>query len=80
MPALTIKNLPDDLYEELKQLAESHRRSINSEVIVCLEKVLRPNRLSIDERIQKAKMLREKIQGDPVSPDDIENAINQGRP
>nr|HIL75443.1 Arc family DNA-binding protein [Rhodospirillales bacterium] len=36
MPALTIKNVPDDLYKELKHVAEQHHRSINSEVIVCL--------------------------------------------
>ncbi|MCQ8103334.1 Arc family DNA-binding protein, partial [Methylomonas sp. SURF-2] len=40
MPALTIKNIPDSLYEQLKSAAELHRRSINSEVLVCLEKVL----------------------------------------
>lgn len=37
MPALTIKNIPDDLYLTLKQTAESHRRSINSEVIFVLK-------------------------------------------
>ncbi|HIG07732.1 MAG TPA: DNA-binding protein, partial [Methylococcaceae bacterium] len=29
MPALTIKNVPDDLYKELKHVAEQHHRSIN---------------------------------------------------
>ena len=40
MPALTIKNIPESLYQQLKNAAELHRRSINSEVIVCLEKNL----------------------------------------
>ena len=34
---LTLKNVPDDIYERLKLAAQAHRRSINSEVIVCLE-------------------------------------------
>ncbi len=34
MPALTIKNIPDELYNELKLVAEQHQRNINSEVIV----------------------------------------------
>lgn len=37
MPTLAIKGLPDDLYRRLKERAESHRRSLNREVIVCLE-------------------------------------------
>ena len=40
MATLTIKNIPDEVYEQLKQRAARHRRSVNSEVIVCLEKVL----------------------------------------
>ena len=42
MPSLTIKNIPDELYVELKHTAEQHHRSINSEVIVCLEQSLLP--------------------------------------
>ncbi len=36
MPTLNIKNVPDDLYERLKERAEVHRRSINKEAILCL--------------------------------------------
>ncbi len=35
---LTIRNVPDDLYELLKQSAKQHRRSINSEAIFLLER------------------------------------------
>ncbi|MBU2444899.1 MAG: Arc family DNA-binding protein, partial [Bacteroidetes bacterium] len=38
MPSLTIKNIPEKVYKNLKRRAEFHRRSINSEVINCLEK------------------------------------------
>ena len=41
MPAtLTLKNIPDEVYERLKASAETHRRSLNSEAIVCLKSVL----------------------------------------
>jgi plasmid stability protein len=43
---LTLKNIPDDVYKRLKAAAESHRRSLNSEAIVCLETVLLPGRIS----------------------------------
>jgi plasmid stability protein len=37
---LTIKNLPDQLYAQLKARAAEHRRSINSEAILAVERAL----------------------------------------
>ncbi len=39
---ITIKNMPPNLYKKLKTRAAAHRRSVNSEAINCLEKVLNP--------------------------------------
>lgn len=44
MPALTIKGIPDEVYRKLKAAAERHRRSLNSEAIVCLERSLSTER------------------------------------
>ena len=33
MPAVTVKNLPDDLYQRPKTNAQAHHRSINGELI-----------------------------------------------
>ena len=80
MPALTIKNIPDDLYEQLKLKAELHRRSINSEVLVYLEQVLRPNKILPTERLKRIEQLRATIKQNQISPQDIDQAINSGRP
>lgn len=40
---LTLKNIPDDIYERLKLSAEANRRSMNSEAIVCMETALLRN-------------------------------------
>ena len=80
MPALTIKNIPEDLYKELKLVAEQHHRSINSEVIVCLERSLFPKKLSPEERLNNIQALRSQIPANDISPEDIEKAINEGRP
>ncbi|MDZ4258521.1 MAG: Arc family DNA-binding protein [Gemmatimonadales bacterium] len=40
MATLTIKNLPDPLYARLKARAKEHRRSINSEAILAVERAL----------------------------------------
>jgi len=60
MATLTIKNLPDALYLQLRQNAEAHRRSINSEVIVCLEHSLQNPRPSGEELLGRIRRLRAK--------------------
>jgi plasmid stability protein len=80
MASLTVKNIPDDLYEYLKQAANAHHRSINSELIVCLEMVLLPNKLSPDERLSSARTLRKRVNASVINVTDIEAAKNEGRP
>jgi len=48
MPALTIKNMPDEVYRRLKESARLNRRSLNSEAIVLLERSLGHRRRSAD--------------------------------
>ena len=55
---LTLKNIPDDVYERLKLSAEVHRRSLNGEAIVCLEAVLFPTKISPGERLSRAREIR----------------------
>ena len=59
---ITLKNIPDALYERLKEVAEIHHRSLNMEVIACLEQALLPTRLSANERIARARNLRAELQ------------------
>jgi antitoxin FitA len=80
MPALTIKNIPESLYQQLKNAAELHRRSINSEVIVCLEKTLAASKITPADRLSRIEQLRSGIKTNNIMPEDIELAINSGRP
>ncbi len=80
MASITIKNIPDELYEKLRTTAALHRRSINSEMVNCLESVLIPKRVTIKERLQRAKWIRSKINIDTIDPDEISKAISEGRP
>ncbi len=75
---LTLKNVPDDVYDRLKWSAETHRRSINSEAIVCLEAVLVPARVSPNERLARARALREKLNAD-FKAKDIDKFKRAGR-
>lgn len=80
MPALIIKNIPDSLYEQLKTAAELHRRSINSEAIICLEKTLASTKISPADRLSRIEQLRSHIKINSITPEDIEQTINSGRP
>lgn len=80
MPALTIKNIPDSLYQQLKNAAELHRRSINSEVIVCLEKTLAATQITPADRLSRIEQLRAGIKPNNITAEDIELAINSERP
>ncbi|MFN2125509.1 MAG: FitA-like ribbon-helix-helix domain-containing protein [Candidatus Promineifilaceae bacterium] len=59
MGTLTIKNVPNELYERLKRSAEMNRRSMNSEVIVLLEQALGVRPFSAEETLEEARRLRE---------------------
>jgi len=79
MPALTIKNIPSDLYDELKIIAKQHHRSINSEVIVCLKRSLLPKRISPNERLSTIQAIRSQVKPNTITAEDIDQAINEGR-
>lgn len=76
---LTLKNIPDDVYERLKAAAALHRRSLNSEAIVCLESVLAPTKLGPSERIARARQLRDSLSGSFLAAD-IDALKRDGRP
>ncbi len=77
---LTLKNIPDALYGRLKETAEAHRRSLNSEVIVCLESILLPQKISVDERLARARQIRQTLASVAFSAHDIEQFRGEGRP
>ena len=76
---LTLKNIPDALYERLKASAQTHRRSLNSEAIVCLESVLLPGRLTPSERIIRAREFRSALPKGKFQPRDIDSLKREGR-
>lgn len=77
MPTLTIKKVPEELYERLKERATRHRRSMNSEAIVLLERALMPSRRSAEEVIAQAEVLDREI--GKCFPDIVNEAKREGR-
>ena len=80
MATITLKNIPTELYSKLKVSAQVNRRSINSEAIICLEKVLLSRRRSVEEVIEDARRLREMTASYMLTQEELEEMINEGRP
>jgi len=76
---LTLKNIPDEVYERLKEAAEMHRRSLNSEAIVCLESVLLPGRVAPGERLARIRELRSRLPRTKFRAKDIDALKREGR-
>jgi len=77
---LTLKNIPEAVYDRLKLAAEMHRRSLNSEAIVCLESVLLPTKMMPRERIARARELRAALPSAKFRARDVDAAKREGRP
>ena len=79
MPNLTIKGLPQRLYERLKQRAASHRRSLNSEVIVCLEQATNVPTLDPEAWLAETDRLRRRLALSPLTEKSLRRAKRTGR-
>jgi len=72
--------VPDDVYERLKAAAAKHRRSLNSEAIVCLESVLMPTRVSPAEHLERARQLQAELEERRFRAENIDAFKRVGRP
>ena len=79
MATVTVKNIPDELYERLKTVAEINRRSINSEIIVCIENAVTSRRINPDEVLENARRLRQLTAGHGISNEEFNQAKAAGR-
>jgi len=80
MATITIKNIPDDVYEALKERAAANRRSINSEVIMIIERAFRSYRPSPEEIQEEARRLRELTAHYHLTNEELNEWKNEGRP
>ena len=80
MRALTIKGIPDEIYRKLKAAAERHRRSLNSEAIVCLERGLAVERENPNEVIAELRRWHRRLGDRPRLTDAfLRKALTEGR-
>ena len=79
MPTITIKNIPADLYEDLKKNAKFHRRSINNEVILYIEQAVRSRQIDPGDYLHRVESLRRSINVPPLTDALLRQAKDEGR-
>ena len=80
MATVTVKNIPDEIYERLKGVAEANRRSVNSEIIVCIENAVKSRRIDPEKVLDAARRLRQITAAHPIDDEAFNQAKTQGRP
>lgn len=80
MATIVIKNIPDELYEDLKLSARANHRSINREVIACIERVVCRQNADPDAVLVRARELRELTRRHPITNAQLTKAKRAGRP
>ena len=80
MPSITVKNVPEELYRRLKQSARANRRSINAEIIVCIEQAVSPQPVDPELVIARARQLRESTARYRITDEELGAAKADGRP
>ena len=80
LPTITVKNIPAELYDRLKRSAQANRRSINSEIIVCIERALYSRQIDPEAILPRARALREKTVDYPITDEEFTAAKATDRP
>ena len=75
MPNITVKNIPKDLYDDLKQQARLNHRSINNEIIFCIKRSLKSERLDPKEFLDQLEKLHSTLE----IPNLTEDLLNESR-
>jgi plasmid stability protein len=71
MATLHVRDVPDELYERIRKLAQAKNRSLSAQVNTLLARAVadEEHRQSQAELLAEARRLRESIKWDPSFPD-----------
>ena len=79
MANITLKNIPDELYETLKLMAKENRRSLNNEIIFHAEQAVKRKQKQAEVQTH-AKRLREMTAHYYLTDEELNHWKNEGRP
>jgi antitoxin FitA len=78
MRTLTLKSIPDELYEHLRRSAAEARRSLNSEILFRLETDLGSRKADPGQLLARARAVRRSV-GHLVTERELRRARADGR-
>ncbi len=79
MPGITLKNIPEALYQRLVDTARSHHRSLTKEILFALERHVQQPSHDKMELLQRIRAVRDRYSPN-ISETDVENWKGTGRP
>ena len=80
MSSLTIKGIPEQLLERLRESAARHRRSLNGEVLYRLEHSINVRQIDVEEILTRIQARHARSPIPPLTDELLEKAIDEGRP
>ncbi len=78
MSTITLKSIPPFLHFELKKRAELNKRSLNNEILVCLESFLGLRNIDKNQYLEEVRNFRSSIKS-KITQDMINDLKNVGR-
>jgi plasmid stability protein len=78
MPTITIKDIPEAIHGALKTRATEHGRSLNKEVLRCLEAAVSVSRVEVESVLVSVDRVRD--DGVRLDPALLNAAMSDGRP
>lgn len=78
MSSITVRNIPERIKKRLNSRANITHRSLNNEIIACLDEHLFPNKSEINNMLEKSEEIRNRLNF-TIDLDDLNIAKRQGR-
>lgn len=75
---ITLKDIPNNLHQRLRQRAESHGRSLNKEVLTILDSAVNPIKRKPQELLAQIEERRNRMTT-TIDPQELEEIISEGR-
>lgn len=80
MPNITVRNIPEEIYQKIKQEAIANKRSINSEILYGLELNYSNSQQDKKTTLENVRRLRAKTKGKIyLTLEEVTKAKSEGR-
>lgn len=76
---LTLKGVPDEVYDRLKESAAVNHRSLNSEIIARLQAQVLPRRACAEEHLAAIRAVRGRLARAKFDHGDVDRFKREGR-